>query len=135
MPKTQGTGFGVVVESNDPAFAPGDAVMGPTGWREEAAVRGRELVKVQHGIAPELALGALGTNGLTAYFGLLEVGRPQEGETVVVSAAAGSVGHLVGQIAKIKGARVVGVAGSDEKCDRLKAELGFDEAVNYKDPE
>ena len=81
---------------------------------------------------PSLSLGALGTNGLTAYFGLLEVGQPQEGECVVVSAAGGSVGHMVGQIAKIKGCRVVGVCGSDEKCERLVKELGFDAAVNYK---
>ena len=78
-------------------------------------------------------LSALGTNGLTAYFGLLNVGKPQAGETVLVSAAAGSVGHIVGQLAKIKGARVVGVAGSDEKCALLQNDLGFDAAVNYKD--
>ena len=86
-------------------------------------------------VDPSTALGALGTNGLTAYFGLLSVGQPQPGETVLVSAAAGSVGHLVGQIAKRAGCRVIGVAGSDDKCRLLVDELGFDEAISYRDPE
>jgi NADPH-dependent curcumin reductase CurA len=84
---------------------------------------------------PSLSLGVHGTNGLTAYFGLLDIGNPQPGDTVVVSAAAGSVGPLVGPIAKIKGARVVGVAGSDEKLQMLTEQLGFDAAVSYKDPD
>ncbi len=84
---------------------------------------------------PATALGALGTNGLTAYFGLLDVGRPQAGETVVVSAAAGSVGHVVGQLAKRVGCSVVGVAGAADKCRMLVDELGFDAAVSYRDPE
>jgi NADPH-dependent curcumin reductase CurA len=125
-----GTGFGVVEASGDKNIAVGDNVMGSTGWRESAIVSGKRLTKLQPGIDAALALGALGTNGLTAYFGLLEVGQPQAGETVVVSAAAGSVGHIVGQIAKIKGCRVVGVCGSDEKCARLVDELGFDVALN-----
>ena len=86
------------------------------------------------GTDPATALGVLGTNGLTAYFGLLDVGRPVAGETVVVSAAAGSVGHIVGQIAKIHGCRVVGVAGSPDKCRLLTEELGFDAAVDHRDP-
>ena len=106
--------------------------MGPVGWQEKAALKANLLTKVPGGVDPAFMLGALGINGLTAYFGLLDIGNPKSGETVVVSAAAGSVGHVVGQIAKIKGCRVVGVAGSVEKCDRLVKELGFDAAVNYK---
>jgi len=127
-----GTGVGVVIESNDPNYAVGDVVMGPTGWQQFAAFAGGQATKLPPTIEPEVQLGALGTNGLTAYFGLLDIGDPQPGETVVVSAAAGSVGHIVGQIAKIKGARVVGVAGSDAKCASLINDLGFDAAVNYK---
>ena len=95
---------------------------------------GAHLTKVDDDGDPALHLGVLGTNGLTAYFGLLDVGRPQAGETVVVSAASGSVGHIVGQLARIQGCRTVGIAGSDEKCELLTGRLGFDAAVNYKDP-
>lgn len=128
------TGVGRVAASNSPKFAVGDLVMGGTGWQEQVALPAKALTKVLDGTDPAVMLGALGINGLTAYFGLLEIGNPQPGETVVVSAAAGSVGHQVGQIAKIKGCRVVGIAGSTEKCDRLINELGFDAAVNYKSP-
>lgn len=127
-----GTGVGRVEASNHNDFATGDLVMGPTGWQSCASVPGKALTRVAAGTDPAVQLGALGTNGLTAYFGLLDVGDPQPGETVVVSAAGGSVGHIVGQIAKIKGARVVGVAGSNAKCQSLIDELGFDAAVNYK---
>lgn len=127
-----GSGVGRVEASRDEAHSVGDLVMGATGWQELAVLPGKALTKVAPGTDPSAQLGALGTNGLTAYFGLLEVGRPRPGETVVVSAAAGSVGHLVGQIAKIKGARVVGIAGSDEKCKYLTEWLGFDAALNYK---
>jgi NADPH-dependent curcumin reductase CurA len=127
-----GTGVAVVEVSHDPAFAVGDLVTGPTGWQRHAVLKGSALHKVPPAADPALHLGVLGTNGLTAYFGLLDLGRPQAGETVVVSAAAGSVGHMVGQIAKRTGARVVGVAGSDRKCALLVDELGFDAAVNYK---
>jgi NADPH-dependent curcumin reductase CurA len=128
-----GTGWGVVEESADESFVVGDRVMGSTGWRQLATVSASRLTKVRPDVSAAMALGALGTNGLTAYFGLLEIGQPQSGETVVVSAAAGSVGHIVGQIAKIKGCRVVGIAGSDEKCRRLVEELGFDMALNRHD--
>jgi NADPH-dependent curcumin reductase CurA len=128
-----GTGIGEVVESNDERFAVGDTVMGMTGWQEYAAVPGRELTAVAGDLDPAVMLGPLGTNGLAAYFGMLEIGGPGPGETVVVSAAAGSVGHVAGQIAKIHGSRVVGVAGSAEKCRMLTDELGFDAAVDYKD--
>lgn len=130
-----GTGVAEVVTSNAPGFAPGDLVVGPTGWQALSAHDPSALRKVPAGTDPALHLGVLGTNGLTAYFGLLDVGTPRSGETVVVSAAAGSVGHIVGQIAKRLGCRVVGVAGTPEKCRILVDELGFDAAVNYKDPE
>lgn len=127
-----GTGVAIVEASNDPVYAPGDTVVGPTGWQELSVHKGNALRKVDGSADPALHLGLLGTNGLTAYFGLFEIGRPEPGETVVVSAAAGSVGHMVGQLAKHHGCRVVGVAGSDEKCDLLVNELGFDTAVNYR---
>jgi NADPH-dependent curcumin reductase CurA len=121
-----------VIESKDAKFAKGDLVFADTGWQEYAALPGRKLLKVPSIKPMTNLLSVYGVAGLTAYFGLLDVGKPKEGETVVVSAAAGSVGSLVGQIAKIKGCRVVGIAGGKEKCDWLKSELGFDEAVDYK---
>ncbi len=131
-----GTGVARVEVSNDPAFAPGDLVVGPTGWQEVSVHRARALQRIDagDGTDPALHLGVLGTNGLTAYFGLLEVGRPTPGETVVVSAASGSVGHLVGQIAKAAGCRVIGVTGSADKCALLVDRLGFDAAVDHRDP-
>jgi NADPH-dependent curcumin reductase CurA len=130
-----GTGVARVEESNSPELRAGDLVVGPTGWQEYSVQEARQLRKIPAGADPALQLGVLGTNGLTAYFGLLDVGKPKPGDTVVVSAAAGSVGHIVGQIAKLKECRVVGVAGSDAKCAALVQELGFDAAVNYKDPD
>ena len=130
-----GTGVARVEASNSDAFAPGDLVIGPTGWQEFSVHAAKALRKLDPAFDPADHLGALGSNGLTAYFGLLDVGQPKPGETVVVSAAGGSVGHLVGQIAKLKGCRAVGVAGSPEKCRTLVEELGFDAAVNYKDPD
>ena len=129
-----GTGVARVEASNDSAFVPGDVVVTTTGWQDYSVQTGRSLTRVDDDGDPALHLGALGTNGLTAYFGLFDVGRPQSGETVVVSAASGSVGHLVGQLARITGCRVVGVAGSDEKCAVLTERLGFDAAVNHRDP-
>jgi NADPH-dependent curcumin reductase CurA len=128
-----GSGVATVEVSNSPSYAVGDLVVGPTGWQEFSVHDAAALEPVEPGTDPALQLGGLGTNGLTAYFGLLDIGAPQAGETVVVSAAAGSVGHIVGQIAKLKGCRVVGVAGSSAKCEMLTGELGFDTAVNYKD--
>jgi NADPH-dependent curcumin reductase CurA len=121
-----------VVRSEDPAFAPGDRVSGTMGWQRYAVARGKEFHRLPDGVSPSLALGPLGMTGLTAYFGLLDVGRPKEGETVLVSAAAGAVGSVVGQIAKIKGCRVVGIAGGPDKCRWLREELGFDAAIDYK---
>jgi NADPH-dependent curcumin reductase CurA len=128
-----GTGVARVEHSRVPGFSAGDLVVGPTGWQTLSVHKPGALRPVPAGADPALHLGVLGTNGLTAYFGLLDLGRPQPGQTVVVSAAAGSVGHIVGQIAKLKGCRVVGVAGSERKCEMLVRELGFDAAVNYKD--
>ena len=127
-----GGGLAEVVESRGEGFAAGDLVFADTGWQDYAALPARQLVKLPK-IAPLThLLSVYGIAGLTAYFGLLQVGRPKPGETVVVSAAAGSVGSLVGQIGKIKGCRVVGIAGGAEKCDWLTGELGFDAAVDYK---
>jgi NADPH-dependent curcumin reductase CurA len=128
-----GTGVGEVAASNDAAVAVGSRVMAPTGWQQYSVHKAKDVTLIPDNHDPIHYLGPLGVNGLTAYFGLLEVGQPQPGETVMVSAAAGSVGHLVGQIAKIKGNRVVGVCGSDEKGALLVSQLGFDTAVNYKD--
>ena len=128
-----GTGVARVKESRAPGFSAGDLVVGPTGWQEYPCGPAKGWQIVDDELDPAHHLGVLGTNGLTAYFGLLEIGKPAAGETVVVSAGAGSVGHLVGQIARIRGSRVVGVTGSSAKCDLLVDELGFDAAVNYKE--
>lgn len=122
-----------VTESKHPDFQVGDIITGNFGWQEYALSDGKGVRKVDPQLAPiSTALGVLGMPGLTAYFGLLDICAPQAGETVVVSGAAGAVGSFVGQIAKIKGCRVVGIAGSDDKIDYLVNELGFDAAFNYK---
>jgi len=124
---------GEVIESRAPAFQKGDIVTGFFGWRLYNIAKADELRKVDPRIKPvTAALGILGIPGLTAYFGLLDIGQPKEGETVVVSGAAGAVGTVVCQIAKIKGCRVVGIAGSDEKNRYLREQLGVDAAINYK---
>jgi NADPH:quinone reductase len=128
----QSGAIGEVVESRSPNFGPGDLVTGMFGWRLYDVANARGLMKVIPGISPSTALGVLGIPGLTAYFGLLDIGQPREGETVVVSGAAGAVGMTVCQIAKIKGCRVVGIAGSDEKNRYLIDQLGVDVALNYK---
>ncbi len=122
-----------VESSKAPGFAPGDIVFADTGWQDYAALPAKQLTKMPKIEPMSYLLSVFGIAGLTAYFGLLHVGKPREGETVVVSAAAGSVGSIVGQIAKIKGCRVVGIAGGKDKCDWLTSELGFDAAVDYKD--
>jgi hypothetical protein len=121
-----------VVESRSPGLAPGDMVVAETGWQEYAAVPGKHLTKLPKVEPLTHLMSVYGVTGLTAYFGLLEVGRPKPGETVVVSAAAGAVGSVAAQIAKIKGCRVVGVAGGAEKCAWLTDELGLDAAIDYK---
>src|SRR3977135_3842000 len=128
-----GGGIAEVVSSKAPGLAPGDIVFGDTGWQDFAAMPGKNLTRMPEGEPMTHLLSAYGIAGLTAYFGLLEIGKPEPGETVVVSAAAGSVGSIVGQIAKIRGCRVVGIAGGKDKGNWLTSELGFDAAVDYKD--
>jgi len=128
-----GGGIAEVVSSKAPGLAPGDIVFGDTGWQDYAAVPAKHLTKMPKIEPLTHLLSVYGIAGLTAYFGLLDVGKPKAGETVVVSAAAGSVGSIVGQIAKIKGCHVVGIAGGKDKCHWLTSELGFDAAVDYKD--
>ena len=124
---------GKVTASKNPKFAVGDHVTGLLGVQDVAYSNGQGLTKVDPKLAPlPLYLSTLGMPGLTAYFGLLEFGQPKAGDTVVVSGAAGAVGSVVGQIAKIKGARVVGIAGGADKCRYLVEELGFDAAIDYK---
>jgi NADPH-dependent curcumin reductase len=124
---------GRVLASNHPRLVAGDHVTGALGVQEYAVVPGDALVKVDTQLAPlPVYLGTLGMPGMTAYFGLLDIGRPAAGETVVVSSAAGAVGGTVGQIAKLKGARAVGIAGGPEKCAYVVEELGFDAAIDYK---
>jgi NADPH-dependent curcumin reductase CurA len=121
-----------VVDSRSPGLSGGDLVFADTGWRDYAALPGKHLSKLPRVEPLTHLLSVYGVAGLTAYFGLLECGKPRSGETVAVSAAAGSVGSLVGQIARIKGCRTVGVAGGAAKCARLTGELGYDAAVDYK---
>jgi NADPH-dependent curcumin reductase len=126
-------GLGIVTASRNPNFAVGDHVSGALGVQEYATSDGRGLRKVDARIAPlPKYLSVLGMPGMTAYFGLLDTGQPKPGETVVVSAAAGAVGSIVGQIAKIKNCRVVGIAGGAEKCHYISHELGYDAAIDYK---
>ena len=126
------TGVGSVVESRAAGISVGDRVLTGTGWQQYSVQKAASVEKIPESHNAIDYLGPLGVNGLTAYFGLREVGKAQAGQTVMVSAAAGSVGHLVGQIAKLQGCHVVGVAGSDAKNTKLVDELGFDVAVNYK---
>lgn len=125
---------GTIVESRHPDYQPGDVVVGYAGWQEYALSDGQEDERFDTSVAPmSTALGVLGMPGMTAYFGLLEIGQPKPGETVFVSGAAGAVGSLVGQIARIKSCRVVGSAGSQAKVDYLLGDLGFDAAFNYRE--
>lgn len=127
--------IGKVVKSKHPDYAEGDKVFGLGGWQDYYVAGGQQMPqKLLDGVPLPLTnfLSVLGITGLTAYFGLLDIADPKEGETVVVSGAAGAVGSIVGQIAKLKGCRVVGIAGTDEKCKWIKNELGFDAAINYK---
>ncbi|HEY4917205.1 MAG TPA: NADP-dependent oxidoreductase [Solirubrobacteraceae bacterium] len=124
---------GEVIASNDPGIAVGDHVGGLLGVQEYAVANGKGVFKVDTSLAPlPVYLGTLGMPGVTAYFGLLDIGRPEPGNTVVVSGAAGAVGGLVGQIAKLKGCRVVGIAGGLQKCEHLLEDLGFDATIDYK---
>lgn len=126
------SGLGEVVESNHPDFSVGDMVRGMTGWTEYILSNGEGFNVVQPGVDAETVLSVFALPGLTATQGLYGFGEPKEGETIVVSGAAGSVGSIVGQLAKADGLNVIGVAGDDEKCDWIVNDLGFDGAINYK---
>ena len=124
-----------VIESKSKLFKPGDFVEGRTGWQDNPTVDEKKLRLIDPEMAPlSTSIGVLGMPGTTAYVGMHNFAKPQKGETLVVSAASGAVGSTVGQIGKIYGCRVVGVAGTDDKCKFTKTELGFDDCVNYKDP-
>ncbi|KAH7068497.1 hypothetical protein FB567DRAFT_541187 [Paraphoma chrysanthemicola] len=133
----RGSGIGLIVASKSSKFPVGTYATGFCGWSEYAVLKEKlvEPLDLPKGAVPTDALSVLGMTGLTAYFGILEVGQVKEGDFVVVSGAAGATGSVVGQIAKLKGATVLGLAGEDSKVQWLKEELGFDDALNYKDPE
>jgi len=133
-------GLAEVIESRHTLFKKGDKIVGLTGLQEYAVIEGQSKLPFQKVpsipfVSETVFLGALGMTGLTAYFGMTEIAKPQKGETLVVSAAAGATGSVAGQIGKIHGCRVVGIAGTDEKCSWLTGELGFDAAINYKNPD
>lgn len=129
----EGRAVGRVLAARDPRFAPGDIVLGGYGWQTHSVVPGRQLLKLDPDEAPvSTALGVLGMPGLTAHVGLTDIGRPRPGETVVVSAAAGAVGSVVGQLAKRAGCRVVGIAGGAEKCAYVTGTLGFDACLDHR---
>lgn len=124
-------GMGTVIESNNDDIPVGTVLFGTPGWQQYAVMGPKDQV-VPEGVDPTAALSVFGITGLTAYFGLMEIGKPKQGETVVVSGAAGATGSVAGQIAKLNGCEVVGIAGSDDKCRWLTEELGFDAAINYR---
>lgn len=125
--------IGEVINSESDKFKPGDKVLGNLNWATESVVSAKVLRRIDENLAPlTYYLGILGMPGLTAYFGLMKIGNPKPGETVVISGAAGAVGIVVGQIAKLQGCRVVGIAGNDQKLKMLKDDLGFDAVINYK---
>lgn len=128
----RGSGIGEVVESRHPKFEPGDKVQGMLCWQDYAVLAGGDLSKVADDELLTANLGALGTTGMTAYFGLLKHGRPQPGDTVLVSGAAGATGSMVGQIARIAGCHTIGIAGGPEKCAWLTDDVGYDAAIDYK---
>jgi len=132
----EGRAVAEVVVSNKDGFAAGDIVLSPHGWQSHAVSDGKGLRKIDPALAPvSTALGVLGMPGMTAYTGLLDIGQPKAGETVVVSAASGAVGSVVGQIARLKGARAVGIAGGPEKCRYVVDELGFDACLDHRAPD
>ena len=130
----RGWGTGVVVASNNPKYPVGTNVSAMLGWQRYVVSNGKNvpLSPIPEGIPHAVAMNILGITGLTAWFGMLDIGQPQAGDTVLVSGAAGATGSVAGQLARIKGARVVGIAGGKEKCDWLTEELGFDGAIDYK---
>ncbi len=130
----RGNGAGVVVASNSEKFPVGSAVMGPLGWQRYALgdARSLPLRQLPEVIEPPVALNILGVTGMTAYFGMLDIGKPVPGNTVLVSGAAGATGSVAGQLARLAGARVIGIAGGRDKCDWLVSDLGFEAAIDYK---
>ena len=128
----RGSGICEVVAGNHPKFAVGDLVFGSTGWTEYLVSDGKDLTKVETDLSPTAVLSILGTTGVTAWCGLFKVGRPVSGDTVLVSGAAGATGSIVGQLAKIAGCRVVGIAGGEDKCRWLVEDAGYDAAIDYK---
>lgn len=128
----RGSGVAEVIASNDPGFKPGDKVMGQLGWQDHPTMPAAELLKIDDNDLLSANLGVLGTTGMTAFFGLNKIGKPFAGDTLVVTGAAGATGSVVGQIGKIAGCRVIGVAGGPKKCQWLTDELGFDAAIDYK---
>lgn len=128
-----GGGIAKVIKSNSKHFKENDVVTGNLPWRQHCIANEKSIIKIDTSVVPaSYYLGILGMPGLTAYFGLMDIGKPKKGETIVISGAAGAVGLVVGQIAKLQGCRVVGIAGSDDKVQLLKEEFGFDEVINYK---
>ena len=131
----EGRAIAEVVESNLPSYRPGDIVFAPIGWQEYAISDGQGAREIDPTLRPlSYALGILGMPGMTAYTGLLNIGQPKPGETLVVAAASGAVGSVVGQIGRLKGCRVVGIAGGPQKCHFVKDELGFDECLDHREP-
>src|SRR5271165_2621595 len=131
----EGSAVCAVVKSNLPPYKAGDIVIAGTGWQEYSLSDGKGVQKVDPALGPiSYALGVLGMPSLTAYTGLLNIGKPQPGETLVVAAASGAVGSVVGQIAKVKGCRVIGIAGGEQKCRFVKDELGFDGCLDHRQP-
>src|SRR5487761_283154 len=131
----RGLAVSEVVESRHPSFQPGDLVYGQSAWEDFSVIDGKgywDSMKVPPGISPRLAAGTLGITGIVAYFGVLEVARPRPGETFVVAAAVGGVGSIAAQVAKIRGLRVIGIAGGKEKCDWLVKEAGIDGAIDHR---
>jgi NADPH-dependent curcumin reductase CurA len=129
----QGQAVGMIVSSQHPEYAVGEYVVVNGGWQDYSLSSGRDVVRIDPAVAPvSTALGMFGTSGMTAYVGLLDIGQPKAGDTVVISAASGSVGSMVGQIARIQGCRVVGIAGGAEKCAYVINELGFDACVDHR---
>jgi NADPH-dependent curcumin reductase CurA len=129
----EGGAVSVVEQSRNPRFSVGELVVGQTGWQTHSIQDGAALLKVPDGLpSPSMAVGVLGMPGMTAYMGLMDIGQPKSGETLVVAAASGAVGSVVGQVAKLNGLRVVGVAGGAEKCRYVVDELGFDACIDHK---
>jgi NADPH-dependent curcumin reductase len=132
----EGSSVCAVIRSNLPHYRPGDIVLAGTGWQEYALSDGQGVQKIDPALGPiSYALGVLGMPGLTAYTGLLNIGKPQPGETLVVAAASGAVGSVVGQIARIKGCHVIGIAGGERKCRFVQEELGFDACLDHRQPD